>query len=176
MAFFLGAPWYNDMLIKRCVSLFPINFTTRLLWIFTTLIPNSVGYKIKFPDSSNTIFQDTCLEHEDCRSWDTFDNIDLLTLTVADCPPWMLPISFSVASRLPNSISSSVNTAVPACCISVIVVMDSSYFRRSLPDLNEKMRICRSPNPKVANLSYCGENWSVVGATLACHSVDFVSI
>ena len=75
--------------------------------------------------------------------------------------------SLSTANRLPNSMSSTRCTAVPACCISWIASRDSSYFRESFPLRNENTRICRSGKEKVTKEEESGESVIHVG-------VDFV--
>ena len=106
------------------------------------LIPNNVGYSTKAPVSSHT-----ALIHA----------------------PGTFPsgpgssISFSTARRRPNSMSSTLYTAVPACCISCIAASDSSYFRVIFPVKNEKIRICRSGRENVINDDESGESVIHVG-------------
>jgi len=106
------------------------------------LIPNNVGYSTKAPLSSHT-----ALIHA----------------------PGTFPSgpgsssSFSTARRRPNSMSSTLYTAVPACCISWIAASDSSYFLVIFPVKNEKVRICRSGRENVTNDDESGESVIHVG-------------
>ena len=85
-----------------------------------------------------------------------------------------------MAKRRPNSTSSSLWRAVPACCISVIVAIDSSYALCSLPVANSKTRTLRSGNEKDANWAPDGDTVIEVGRLLAFlnvkRSVDDLSL
>jgi len=52
---------------------------------------------------------------------------------------------------------------VPACCISCIVVRDSSYFLEIFPVRKLKIRICRSGREKVTKEDESGERVMQVG-------------
>jgi hypothetical protein len=106
------------------------------------LIPNKVGYSTNAPLSSHTAL---------IQAPGTFPS-----------GPGSSS-SFSTARRRPNSISSTLYTAVPACCISWIAASDSSYFLVILPVRNEKIRICRSGREKVTNDCESGDSVMQVG-------------
>ena len=106
------------------------------------LIPNKVGYSTKAPLSSHTAL---------IQAPGTFPS-----------GPGSSS-SFSTARRRPNSMSSTLYTAVPACCISWIAASDSSYFLVILPVRNENIRICRSGREKVTNDNESGERVMQVG-------------
>ena len=72
-------------------------------------------------------------------------------------------ISFSMASRRPNSISSTRYTAVPACCISWIAWRLSSYLRVIFPPRKLNTRICRSIALSTTNCVWSGERVMLVG-------------
>src|SRR5271155_2441586 len=114
---------------------------TRFVRVLMTLMPSRDPYKMKLPDSSKMMF----------------------TLRWVDWPS----TSRSVAILRPNSVSSSFASAVPACCMAVIVSRDSSYDRYILPVLKSNTRILRSGNEYVANC--CPEGDMVIhdGADLA---------
>jgi hypothetical protein len=157
--FFAGWPWYKLRFSHLTTSSFPSNLTTRFVTVFTTvqigktilshwkktrlpLMPNNVGYNIKAPLSSHkALFQ----------------------------RPGIFPSgpgssnSLSTANRRPNSMSSTLYTAVPACCISWIAERDSSYLRVSLPDNMEKTRICRSGRENVTKDDESGDSTRHVG-------------
>ena len=59
--------------------------------------------------------------------------------------------------------SSTLYTAVPACCISWVAASDSSYFLVIFPVKNEKMRTCRSGRENVTNDDESGESVIHVG-------------
>ena len=59
--------------------------------------------------------------------------------------------SRSIANLLPNSTSSNLYKAVPACCMSEIVNNDSSYVLCSLPLAKSKTLTLRSGNENTAN-------------------------
>ncbi len=80
--------------------------------------------------------------------------------------------SFSTANRRPNSMSSTLYTAVPACCISWIAARDSSYFRVNFPVRNEKIRICRSGKEKVTKEDESGDNVMQVGVDFDCSMLE----
>jgi hypothetical protein len=103
-------------------------------------MPNIVGYSKNPPVSSHAVVPIPC---------PTFSS------------------SLSTAKRLPNSMSSILNTAVPACCISWIAWRDSSYCRVFLPVRKEKMRIWRSGRERVEKWVPEGEKVREVGMDLA---------
>jgi len=63
--------------------------------------------------------------------------------------------------------SSILNTAVPACCISWIAWRDSSYWRVFFPERKEKIRTWRSGRERVAKWEESGEKERVVRMDLA---------
>lgn len=71
--------------------------------------------------------------------------------------------SLSTANLLPNSMSSTLYTAVPACCISWIADNDSSYLRVIFPERTENMRICLSGSEKVTKELLSGDKVMHVG-------------
>ena len=80
---------------------------------------------------------------------------------VLNAPPGPLSAAskaLSVARRLPKSISSSVKTAVPACCISAAAVNDSSYVLVNLPVRKLKTCTAREGNDMVTKCEEFGEN------------------
>src|SRR5258708_6263485 len=101
-------------------------------------IPNNVGYITKFPLSSHTAF-------------------------IVASARSSASISFSIASRRPNSISSTRYTAVPACCISWTAWRLSSYLRIIFPLRKLNTRICRSVALSVTKCVWSGERVMLVG-------------
>mmetsp|Transcript_13033 Transcript_13033/g.31577 ORF Transcript_13033/g.31577 Transcript_13033/m.31577 type:complete len:249 (-) Transcript_13033:887-1633(-) len=124
---FWGTPWNMARRMKRSVfSTLPIIRLHRLVTRFTTLIPSSVGYSRKLPDSSNTALGNP---------------------TSSD-----LPISRSTARRRPKSISSRLYDSFPDRCTSLADSSDSSMTWRSLPVAKRNTRTRRS-GPMVENCS-----------------------
>ena len=98
---FCGTPWNMARRMKRSVfSTLPIIRLHRFVTKFTTLMPSSVGYRRKLPDSSNTA---------------------LGKPTSSD-----LPISRSTARRRPKSMSSRLYASFPDRCTSLADSSDSS--------------------------------------------------
>lgn len=68
-----------------------------------------------------------------------------------------------MASRRPKSMSSSLNTAVPACCISLVADKLSSYVRLNLPVRVLKMCTSRLGRARAAKLFWSGAKVMDVG-------------
>lgn len=85
--------------------------------------------------------------------------------------------SLSIASLRPNSTSSNLYWAVPACCMSVTVESDSSYVLYNLAVAKSNIRTLRSGNEKVANCEPEGEIVIQVGRDFAfLNSNKFVEL
>lgn len=96
-------------------------------------------------------------------------------------PEWSRSSSRSIASRRPKSMSSSLNTAVPACCISLAASRLSSYVRVNLPVSVLKMCTLRSGRAMALKCRWSGDsvmdaaivrvflNWNRSVALLYCH-------